>query len=978
MDTGAKKAVAEVNSCNIIQTLLDISAMIDIHAKHLEGLRTQCSTSAELIQQEIRTIEGKLVKLFSKQLVAKAKIPIEGIPYEVRNIPSIKQWLQVVGISQPSVEALCAKFQSLESLQELCDHEIKRIFNECYAKEDEYRRLIRALQSVKRYTEVLVHNEKEGSSGRTTPDLALYWDSWDNVTQALLPITTSAQQNENIMHNPLNIQNIHTVHETIPQTAPENRSPPSTPSVLKGRGDRMKFPATPPPRKKNQVIGGAAPLLTDFPLTKSTSHESQLANRIDGNDVVSGASTMLLSRFRRTKPNAYWLGRSMEHLAVTGSSSPVPSSNSNLPGASPANTMPTSSTPSKGRHRLATDPCSVADDSNDETPNTTVSTPKSPRTPTVGGPAVMAHTINHRFTMTFKMLTVCDLCLKQMFIGLKCKECKYKCHRDCATKVPPSCKLPPGFIDYVRQCISDGPQTPILQRTAGLNNAIGNSIMSVPSPSMIRLTPHDKKKSRTQPAIHMNQGGGSTSVLGFGMGSTHFDSSSTTSSCSSSTPSSPALALPSHISANHTPTSASQTMQFRFPDVRQADRAQSVETLLSPLSHMPHSAKNNSSIVNSLVNTSPVPVNPSANNSTTAHTFQDQSKIVSVSGLSGTSGSNSTSTDSERTYRVDSQDSQISDTETSSDRHWPRQNSLSLREWDIPFHELELRDPIGQGRFGTVHRGIWHGNVAVRLLNMDQIGDEKVLESFKLEVATFRKTRHENLVLFMGACMNLPTLALVTSMCKGLTLYTHLHLRKDKFSINKTVIIAQQISQGMGYLHARGIIHKDLKSKNIFLENGKVIITDFGLFSVSKLCKIHGRSDALSIPPGWLCYMAPEVMRSLKPSSEENDELPFTMASDAYAFGTVWYELLCGEWPYKEHCPEAMIWQIGRGMKQSLANLQASRDLKDILMACWAFDVKDRAEFSKLLKILEALPKKRLLRSPSHPVHLSRSAESVF
>lgn len=46
--------------------------------------------------------------------------------------------------------------------------------------------------------------------------------------------------------------------------------------------------------------------------------------------------------------------------------------------------------------------------------------------------------------------------------------------------------------------------------------------------------------------------------------------------------------------------------------------------------------------------------------------------------------------------------------------------------------------------------------------------------------------------------------------------------------------------QGMGYLHARGIVHKDLKSKNIFLENGKVIITDFGLFSVSKLCKNNG------------------------------------------------------------------------------------------------------------------------------------------
>ena len=47
---------------------------------------------------------------------------------------------------------------------------------------------------------------------------------------------------------------------------------------------------------------------------------------------------------------------------------------------------------------------------------------------------------------------------------------------------------------------------------------------------------------------------------------------------------------------------------------------------------------------------------------------------------------------------------------------------------------MELGDPIGQGRFGTVHRGNWHGDVAIRLLNMDQIGDEKVLESFKLEV----------------------------------------------------------------------------------------------------------------------------------------------------------------------------------------------------------------------------------------------------
>lgn len=42
----------------------------------------------------------------------------------------------------------------------------------------------------------------------------------------------------------------------------------------------------------------------------------------------------------------------------------------------------------------------------------------------------------------------------------------------------------------------------------------------------------------------------------------------------------------------------------------------------------------------------------------------------------------------------------------------------------------------------------------------------------------------------------------------------------------------------------------------------------------------------------------------------------------------MWYELLCGEWPFKGQPPEAIIWQVGKGMKQPLANLQASRDVK--------------------------------------------------
>ncbi len=50
---------------------------------------------------------------------------------------------------------------------------------------------------------------------------------------------------------------------------------------------------------------------------------------------------------------------------------------------------------------------------------------------------------------------------------------------------------------------------------------------------------------------------------------------------------------------------------------------------------------------------------------------------------------------------------------------------------------------------------------------MDNLEEEATLEAFRSDVLTFRKTRHENLILFMGACMNPPKLAIVTSLCKG-------------------------------------------------------------------------------------------------------------------------------------------------------------------------------------------------------------------
>lgn len=61
----------------------------------------------------------------------------------------------------------------------------------------------------------------------------------------------------------------------------------------------------------------------------------------------------------------------------------------------------------------------------------------------------------------------------------------------------------------------------------------------------------------------------------------------------------------------------------------------------------------------------------------------------------------------------------------------------------------------------------WHGVVAVKILNANYLDDAQSLNAFRMQIATFKNTRHDNLILFMGFCME--PQAIITSLCKGNT-----------------------------------------------------------------------------------------------------------------------------------------------------------------------------------------------------------------
>jgi len=266
----------------------------------------------------------------------------------------------------------------------------------------------------------------------------------------------------------------------------------------------------------------------------------------------------------------------------------------------------------------------------------------------------------------------------------------------------------------------------------------------------------------------------------------------------------------------------------------------------------------------------------------------------------------------------------------------------------VQYSDLEFVERLGSGEFGEVFRGVYkQEEVAIKHLYWDDTVSERVMRDLAKEIEAFRSLRHKRLVRFIGACLEMPHLCLVTEYMPGGSLHHLLHVRKQTLPLLHATNMCLQIADGVMYLHSQNpiIVHRDLKSLNVVLDlslNCK--ICDFGLTEPMERTHFTKRSNG-----GSPRYMAPELFDS---------KTKITEKIDLWAMACVFIEIYGGSVPYKSISTLADLTRemLVHRRKPSIPRT-IPEEVRQIMASCLHFDYRMRPKCKHVFEQLKAAKK---------------------
>jgi eukaryotic-like serine/threonine-protein kinase len=239
-----------------------------------------------------------------------------------------------------------------------------------------------------------------------------------------------------------------------------------------------------------------------------------------------------------------------------------------------------------------------------------------------------------------------------------------------------------------------------------------------------------------------------------------------------------------------------------------------------------------------------------------------------------------------------------------------------------------LERELGRGGMATVYlaRDLRHDRLVALKVMHQELTHALGPERFVREIKVAARLQHPHLLpVFDSGTAKLPgsaveSLWFTMPYVAGESLRQRL-ARESQLPLRDAVRIALEVADALGYAHAQGIVHRDVKPENILLSGDHCVIADFGVARALDAAGLDAaggeRVTETGITFGTPLYMSPE---------QASADRQLDGRSDIYSLGCVLYEMLAGDPPFTGRTAQAIL---ARRLSEPVPHLRTLRDVPE-------------------------------------------------
>lgn len=286
--------------------------------------------------------------------------------------------------------------------------------------------------------------------------------------------------------------------------------------------------------------------------------------------------------------------------------------------------------------------------------------------------------------------------------------------------------------------------------------------------------------------------------------------------------------------------------------------------------------------------------------------------------------------------------------------------------------KYEVLGELGRGGFGTVYKAR-HGGlnkvVAIKVLHNTLVMDPVTRARFELEAKAGANLAHPNLVsVFDYGFTDRDEPYLVMEFVEGVSLEQFIATHPPTTDDLLNILI--QVGKALRYLHDSNIVHRDLKTSNILVQDiaGEryARLLDLG---IAKVFTPESNEKNVQLTSTGMIFGSPAFM-----SPEQCQGQPIDGRSDIYSFGCVMYQCFTGELPFSgENSLQVILKHLNDAPKELPYKTQREYELSQVVSKCLAKEAAQR--YQNVKELLDAL-QKIAVASPNEKPHVTQTSIS--